>query len=40
MNEQSAWDRWWSRVSIQGVITGAVPALLLGAWAWHKFIGG
>lgn len=40
MREPNAWERFWSRVTIEGIIVGAVPALLLGAWAWHKFIGG
>lgn len=39
MREQPEY-RFWSRVTIEGIIVGAIPALLLGAWTWHKFIGG
>lgn len=30
--------QFWNKVTIEGVVVGAVAALLLGAWAWHKFI--
>jgi len=39
MNDQTFWQRWFSRVTAEVIITGAVPALLLGAWAWQRLSG-
>lgn len=39
MTRPSFWARWFSRVTAEGVITGAVPALLLGAWAYSRLAG-